>query len=145
MIVSIPFSLRLLNGLPDDSPEFFGFAPPYIAQIDFVMEPVHSEILRIAPGFGAFFHGGHSGGLIVIGADMHALDAQPLLPGEKLHLGEVPLLFLSSFPDGPVENIMGHKLRQANERDPLKIPLAGIVYPVCALPAATALPEAAPT
>ena len=64
---------------------------------------------------------------------MHTLDAQTLLPREEFHLGKIPLFLFRRFPDGPVKDRLGHKLRQADKGDPPKVRLAGIVHPVDAL------------
>ena len=93
-----------------------------------MVEPALAEIQPIALFHGIRLHGGHGGWFIVVGADVHTLDAQVLLPGEELYLGEIPLLFLRGLPDGPAEGLFRHKLRQADEGDPPEIRLAGIVH-----------------
>ena len=97
------------------------------------MEPTCPKIRLVTLGLGVFRHRGHGGGLVVVGADVHALDAQPFLPRKELYLGEVLLFLFRSFSDGPVKDLFRHKLWQADEGDPLEIFLTGIVHPMNAL------------
>ena len=72
-------------------------------------------------------HGPDGLPLPVVGPQVHALDAQPVLIGEKLHSGAVQPLFLLRLPDGPVERLPGDKLGQADHGDPMEPLLVGKV------------------
>ena len=76
--------------MPDDGFHPLRFTPPHITEVDLVVEPTLPKVRLIALGLGVFLHGGHRGGLVVVVANVHALDAQSLLPREELHRREGP-------------------------------------------------------
>ena len=100
---------------------------PRIAQINLV---VHSPI-RYIQCVSLFFHKAvhciYRNSLIVIRSDMHTLYTQTFLIGNKLNLRKILFFLCRSFPDSPVEIFHGNKIRQSNNRDPLKIFLTSII------------------
>ena len=72
-------------------------------------------------------HGPDGLPLPVVGTQVHALDAQPVLIGEELHSGAVQPLLPFRLLDGPVERLPGDKLGQADHGDPVEPLLVGKV------------------
>ena len=93
-----------------------------------MVEPALPEIQFIALPPSVLLHGRHGGRLVVIGADVHTLDTQALLPRKEFHSREVLLFLFRGLPDGPAEDLFRYKLRQADEGDPPEIRLAGLVH-----------------
>ena len=85
---------RFFDRLADYGLLFFRPASAGVAEVYLVMEPALPKIRLPTVGPGILLHDGHGGGFLLIGAYVHALDAEPLLPAEKLHPGKIPpLLF----------------------------------------------------
>ena len=57
-----------------------------IAQIDLMVSPFPGDVQGIALLLHVGVHHGNGGGFSIIGADMHTLDAQPLVVGQKRSL-----------------------------------------------------------
>lgn len=93
----------LADRLTEDGPALVCGSLPRIGQVDLMMAVLVGDVSRIAHFGGVRIHPGQCRGLIVIRADMHALEAQPLMAGEELHDGEVRLLLGRGFRDRPRE------------------------------------------
>ena len=92
------------------------------------MEPLVSNVQHIALLFHEGVHQCNRGGLIVIGPDVHALHAQPFVIGQEFHFGKVCLLLSLRFLNSPVKILPCHKIRQADDRDPMEVFLMRVVH-----------------
>ena len=99
-----------------------------ITQIDLMMQPLIGDVQGISLAFHKLMHHGDRSRFIIIGPDVHALDTQALVIGQKFHFGEINLFPGGSFPYSPVKIILRHKIRQADDRDPFEIVFAGKIY-----------------
>ena len=86
------------------------------------------KILNVTALLGESSHRLDGRRLVIIGAHVQALNAQPLLNGEQLHPGKVALLLGSRLFNGPLELTARHKIRHANGRDPVEVLLAHVVH-----------------
>ena len=72
--------------MPDHSLQPFGRDLPCIAEIDFMMQTVIRNIEDIPLTLHVLVHKCDSGRFIVIGTDVHTLNAQALVIGQKFDL-----------------------------------------------------------
>ena len=73
-----------------------------IGQVDLVVVPIRGDTVRIPLLLCEGIHGLDRCGLIVITADMHALDPQAFVIGEELHWRVIQLLLSGCLTDGPL-------------------------------------------
>ena len=113
--------------MPDYRLQLFRGNLPGITQVDFMVAAFISNVQRIALFLHELMHRFHGLRLIIIRADVHALNAQSLVNGQKLHLREVRFFLASSFLDCPVKVCPGHKIWQPDDGDKAEILFVGIV------------------
>lgn len=93
-----------------------------------MMESVFTKVRCVSVRFGIFRHSSYRGRLVIVGADVHTLNAQTFLLGEELHQGAVQLLFAGCLLYSPVKLSFGYEVWQTDHRDPAEVLLAGVVH-----------------
>ena len=88
------------------------------------------QVIGVTVGCQKCIHGRNRLRLPVVGADMHALHAQPLLNSQKFHGREILLLFRCSLLHRPREICLCHKVRQTDNGYPHKALLMRVIYGV---------------
>ena len=119
--------------MPDHSLQLLRHNPPCIAKIDFMMQALVRNIQLIPLALHIFMHQRYCGWLIIIGSDLHTLNAFALVIGKKLSLGEIGFLFLCGFRDRPFKIFLCNEIRKSNDGDPFEIFLMGVINAIRAI------------
>lgn len=119
--------------MSDHSFQLFRSDPPCIAEIDFMMQALVRNIQSIPLALHILVHKCDSSWLIIIGSDVHTLNAFALVIGKKLSLGEIGFLFLCGFRDRPFKIFLCNEIRKSNDGDPFEIFLMGVINAVRAI------------
>lgn len=88
-----------------------------------MVPPLICDVKNISLAFHILMHERYGSGFLIVGSDMHALDALSLIVCQELDLGKIGLLFLRRLLDGPFKVSLCHKIRKANGHIHLKFSL----------------------
>ena len=128
-----PASLQLFDGVADDGLPLLRWGLPGVGKVNFMVQALIRQVVFVAVLLQILVHQGHRRRLAIVGAQVHELDAEALVDGEKFRRRAVQLFLPRRLFPGPLEVGLGDEIGQTDDREPVEAGLAGVIDAVDAL------------